>query len=64
VPEHLADSIENPIPNYTVLANFAEEHHEELERVREEGDGFYAWGAVPGRQSRCAQKGDASCVRV
>jgi hypothetical protein len=50
--QHLAHSIENPIPNDTVLANFAEEHHEELERVREEGDGFYAWGAVPGPGSR------------
>jgi hypothetical protein len=45
---HLADSIEHPIPDETVFANFAEAHHEELERVREEGGGFYAWGALPG----------------
>ena len=33
--QHLADSIANPIPDASVLANFAEAHHEELERVGE-----------------------------
>lgn len=28
--------------------NFDEPHHRELERLRTEGSGFYAWGAVPG----------------
>jgi hypothetical protein len=50
--QHLADSIENPIPDETVCANFAEVHHVELERVREEGGGFYAWGALPGPGNR------------
>ena len=49
---HLSDSIEHPIPDETVFANFAEAHHEELERVREEGGGFYAWGALPGPGNR------------
>ncbi len=29
--QHLADSIESPITDETVLANFAEVHHGELE---------------------------------
>ena len=32
----------------TVFSSFASADREELERVREEGNGFYAWGAVPG----------------
>jgi putative restriction endonuclease len=47
--QHLADSIENPIDEETVFAGFASAHRKELERIREEGNGFYAWGAVPGQ---------------
>jgi hypothetical protein len=50
--QHLADSIEHAIPDETVFANFDEPHHEELERIREEGNGFYAWGALPGSGNR------------
>jgi hypothetical protein len=50
--QHLADSIEHPIPDGTVFANFGERHHEELERISEEGNGFYAWGALPGVKNR------------
>jgi hypothetical protein len=46
--QHLVDSIENPIDEETVFGSFASAHREELERIREEGNGFYAWGAVPG----------------
>ncbi len=46
--QHLVDSIENPIDEETVFGSFASVHREELERIREEGNGFYAWGAVPG----------------
>ncbi len=48
--QHLADSIQNPIddPRTKVFDNFDEPHHEELARIKEEGRGFYAWGAVPG----------------
>lgn len=51
--QHLADSIEHPIPDHKVFANFAEEYHEELKRVRSEGTGFYAWGALPGPGNVC-----------
>jgi pimeloyl-ACP methyl ester carboxylesterase len=50
--QHLADSIEHPIPDETVFANFGEPHHGELKRIREEGNGFYAWGALPGPGNR------------
>jgi 5-methylcytosine-specific restriction endonuclease McrA len=46
--QHLEDSIENPIAEAKVFGSFASTHREELERIREEGNGFYAWGAVPG----------------
>src|SRR5829696_5503689 len=46
--QHLADSIQNPVDDAVVFGNFDEAHHEELERIRGEGRGFYAWGAVPG----------------
>jgi putative restriction endonuclease len=46
---HLVDSIENPIDEETVFGSFASAHREELERIREEGNGYYAWGAVPGK---------------
>jgi hypothetical protein len=46
--QHLVDSIENPIDEETVFGTFASTDREELERIRDEGKGFYAWGAVPG----------------
>ena len=46
--QHLADSIENPIDEKKVFGCFSSAHREELERIRLEGNGFYAWGAVPG----------------
>ncbi len=47
--QHLVNSIENPIDEETVFGSFASAHREELERIREVGNGFYAWGAVPGK---------------
>ncbi len=49
---HLADSIQNPIDDAIVYGNFDELHHEELKRIRGEGKGFYAWGAVWGVRNR------------
>jgi len=45
---NLTISIENSIDEQTVLESFASAQRDELERIREEGNGFYAWGAVPG----------------
>ncbi len=45
---HLADSIEAPVSKKKVFASFPESHHETLNKIHEEGPGFYAWGAVPG----------------
>ncbi len=59
---HLADTVENPIAEDTVFGNFAPTDREELERIRDEGNGFYAWGAVPGVQNtprwRAMKRGD------
>ena len=46
--QHLVDSIQNPIDEAKVYDNFDQPHHEELQRIKDEGSGFYAWGAVPG----------------
>ena len=46
--QHLIASIQHPIDDARVFDNFEESHHEELERIKDEGKGFYAWGAVPG----------------
>jgi HNH endonuclease len=45
---NLVISIENPLDEETVFGSFAPAYREELERIRNEGNGFYAWGAVPG----------------
>jgi hypothetical protein len=50
--QHLVDSIENPVDDTVVFGNFDEAHHEELERIRDEAGGFYAWGAVWGIRNR------------
>jgi hypothetical protein len=46
--QHLVVSIENPVDENLVFGCFASAYREELERIREEGNVFYAWGAVPG----------------
>ena len=48
--QHLADSIQSPIddPQAKVFDNFDEAYHVELERIKDEGRGFYTWGAVWG----------------
>jgi hypothetical protein len=48
---HLAVTIENPIDKGKVFDSFAPTYHEELEIIQEEGNGFYAWGAVPGEMN-------------
>ena len=50
--QHLADSIENLVDDAVVFGNFDERHHEELQRIKDEGRGFYAWGAVWGVRNR------------
>jgi 5-methylcytosine-specific restriction endonuclease McrA len=46
--QHLVDSIRDPIGEETVFGSFTSAYRQELERIRNEGNGFYAWGAVPG----------------
>jgi len=48
---HVADTIESPIVEEMVFDSFPPAYREELERIREEGNGFYAWGAVPGEMN-------------
>jgi hypothetical protein len=40
--QHLLGSIEDPIDDETVFRSFASADREELERIREGGNGFYA----------------------
>ncbi len=49
---HLKYSIERPVRPETVFGTFSESRHEELEEIRKQGNGFYAWGAVPGPRNR------------
>jgi hypothetical protein len=48
---HVADTIERPIYEETVLNSFPPAYRQELESIQEEGNGFYAWGAVPGEMN-------------
>ena len=48
---NLANSVENSIDEQMVFASFASAQWNELECIQAEGDGFYAWGAVPGPQN-------------
>lgn len=48
---HVADTIENPIDEETVFNSFPPAYRAELESIQEEGNGFYAWGAVPGEMN-------------
>jgi hypothetical protein len=45
---HLAATIESTIDEDMVFDSFPAAHREELEGILEEGNGFRAWGAVPG----------------
>jgi predicted restriction endonuclease len=60
--QHLVESIENQIDEQMVFGSFAVALREELERIREEGKGFYAWGAIPGMRNipnwEVMQRGD------
>ena len=47
--KHLSDSIERPVDPEIVFGTFPEHQHEELREVCEWGNGFYAWGTVPGQ---------------
>jgi len=49
--QHLVDSIENRIDEEKVFGSFAPTYREQLEVIRKEGNGFYAWGAVPGERN-------------
>jgi putative restriction endonuclease len=45
---NLANSVENSIDEQLVFGSFPSAQQDVLERIRKEGNGFYAWGAVPG----------------
>jgi putative restriction endonuclease len=45
---NLTKSVENSIDERTVFGSFPSAQQDVLGRIREEGNGFYAWGAVPG----------------
>jgi hypothetical protein len=59
---NLAISIKNRINEKTVFGSFAPSLREELERISDEGNGFYAWGAVPGPKNtpnwKAMERGD------
>jgi len=46
--QHLVDSIQNSVDDAVVFNTFPQPKHEELKRIRREGRGFFAWGAIPG----------------
>ena len=48
---NLVNSIENSIDEQIVFGSFDSAQRDELEHVRKEGNGFYAWGAVPGERN-------------
>ena len=62
--QHLTSSIENPIADETVFASFPESQHEELAAIRQEGNGFYAWGTVPGERNGPTWEAMAYCDYV
>ena len=45
---NLSNSVENSIDEQLVIGSFPSAQQDVLERIRGEGNGFYAWGAVPG----------------
>ena len=50
--QHLNDSILNPVSREIVNQTFSEELHPRLEQIEQKGNGFYAWGAVPGPRNK------------
>lgn len=48
---HLDDSINNPVSPDKIFNNFEAIHHAQLQTIQKEGEGFFAWGAVPGPQN-------------
>lgn len=48
---HLDDSIKNPVSPDKIFNNFEAIHHSQLQTIQKEGEGFFAWGAVPGPQN-------------
>ena len=65
--QHLKDSIERPVDPKTVFGTFPEHQRERLQKVYERGSGFYAWGAILGRDNtpnwQAMEPGDfALCV--
>jgi len=48
---HVAETIESSMDEEMVFNSFPPAYREELETIREEGNGFYAWGAVPGEMN-------------
>ena len=48
---HLNHSIINPIDREKVFNSFNDSEHQKLQSIYEEGNGFYAWGAIPGPQN-------------
>ncbi len=57
---HLRDSIERPVDPETVFFSFPESQHKELKKICEQGNGFYAWGAIPGHLSSFSVEGIGS----
>jgi len=49
---HLDDSIKNPVSPDKIFNNFEQVHHSQLQTIQKEGEGFFAWGAVPGPQNK------------
>ena len=49
--QHLKDSILNSVSRAIVYQTFDEEFHSRLEEIEQKGNGFYAWGAIPGQQN-------------
>src|SRR5438874_8786336 len=48
---HLQQSIDNSIPDETVLQCFEPTEHPTLSEIKAKAPGFFAWGAVPGPQN-------------
>lgn len=48
---HLDDSIKNPVSPDIIFNNFEPVYHEQLQTIQKKGEGFFAWGAVPGLQN-------------
>jgi hypothetical protein len=49
--KHLEDTILRSISETTVFSTFDEKYHTKLQKIKNQGNGFYAWGAVPGKRN-------------